>query len=148
VLALRTFVKHNKFMSDPIDHRIFGFQLDGQLRANLYNGVGLPDAGKMYSWAWAPTSEQLSNQLAKLWEQPLSEDEWYVIEELEAADDEFEMACDTCGGDGRDHGSLHAFEPEDCPSCHGTGQESYVPMLTRRPAGREAVNSPTRQEVA
>jgi len=35
------------------DHRIFGFTELGQLRANLYNGAGLPDAGALYSWVWA-----------------------------------------------------------------------------------------------
>jgi hypothetical protein len=137
-------------MSNAIDHRIFGFTELGQIRANLHNGAE-PDAGALYSWVWASTSRQLAYKLAEKWEQSLAEDEWDVIEQLEAAE-ETEAArtidCEDCGGTGRDPGSLSPFEPEDCPACNGTGQESHVPMLARRPAGRQNLNAPARTEVA
>jgi hypothetical protein len=107
--------------------------------------AGMPYAGAMYSWVWAATSEHLADKLAEQWEQPLAKGEVEVIEQLEA--EAAPMACEDCGGTGRDPGSLNPIEPEDCPSCNGTGQELHVPMLARRPAGREVL-APTRQEVA
>src|ERR1700733_7542665 len=132
-------------MINQADHRIFGFTEPGQLRANLYHGTGLPYAGALYSWVWAATSEEIADKLAEQWEQPVTYSEFEVIEQLEA--EAVPMSCDTCGGTGRDPGSLNPIEPEDCPSCNGTGQELHVPMLARRPAGREVL-APTRQEVA
>lgn len=132
-------------MSNAIDHRIFGFTEIGQLRANLYNGAGLPYAGALYSWVWAGTSRQLASKLAEQWEQPLSEGEWDVIEQLEADTEAEPMVCEDCGGSGRDPGGLNPFEPEDCPSCGGSGRET--PTQPRRPAGRQTVNT-GRQEVA
>jgi hypothetical protein len=134
-------------LSTAIDHRIFGFTELGQLRANLYNGAQ-PDAGALYSWVWASTLRHLAHKLDEQWEQPLSESEFDVIEQLDAVDAELSNDCEDCGGTGRDPGSLNPFEPEDCPSCNGTGQESEFPMLTRRPAGRQSLNAPARKEVA
>jgi hypothetical protein len=108
------------------DHRIFGFQIDGQIRANLYNGAGHPEASVMYSWVWADTSSQLAYKLAEQWEQPLNEDEFDALEQLEASHTEsapfiaeFEIDCEECGGSGVDPGGLNAHEPEDCRVCHG-----------------------------
>jgi hypothetical protein len=122
-------------LSTAIDHRIFGFTELGQLRANLYNGA-------------QPDLRHLAHKLDEQWEQPLSESEFDVIEQLDAVDAELSIDCEDCGGTGRDPGSLNPFEPEDCPSCNGTGQESEFPMLTRRPAGRQSLNAPARKEVA
>jgi DnaJ-class molecular chaperone len=105
----------------------------------------VPDAGALYSWVWASTSRQLAHKLDEQWEQPVSEAEFDVIEQLEAETEvELSIECEDCGGSGRDPGSLNAFEPEDCPSCLGTGRE--MPM--RRPAGRQVANPSARQEVA
>jgi len=71
-------------MSNPIDHRIFGFDEHGQLRANLYHGAGQYNAGVFYSWTWAPTSRQLAYKLERQWEQAVTPEEWEWIEELEA----------------------------------------------------------------
>jgi DnaJ-class molecular chaperone len=135
-------------MSNAIDHRIFGFNDLGQLRANLYNGAGMPDAGALYSWVWASTLRQLAHKLDEQWEQPLSESEFEVLEQLEAETEAEPMACEDCGGTGVDPGGLDAHAPEDCPACNGTGQESHVPMLARRPVGRQNFNAPARTEVA
>jgi hypothetical protein len=128
----------------PTDHRIFGFTELGQIRASLFNGAGVPDAGTLYSWVWASTLRQLAHKLAEQWEQPITEAELAVIELLEEAETEAERTID-CSGTGRDHGSLNPFEPEDCPSCAGSGRET--PKQPRRPAGRQTVNT-ARQGVA
>jgi hypothetical protein len=115
------------------DHRIFGFTQEGQLRVNLHNGPGLPASGALYSWLVCATSRQLAHKLAELWEQPLTEDEFDVLEQLETSNAEttpftaeVNIPCEDCGGDGRDRGSLNPHEPEDCPSCHGTGREKLT----------------------
>jgi hypothetical protein len=133
-------------MSNAIDHRIFGFDAQNQLRANLYNGPGHPEAGAFYSWVWAAESSQLAHTLAEQWEQALDAEEWDTIEQLEAAETEAELSitCEECGGSGVDPGGLNANEPEDCRVCHGSGRET--PVLARRPVGRETF--PSRQEVA
>ena len=129
------------------DHRIFGFNELGQLRANLYNGTGLPDTGALYSWTWASTSRQLAHKLAEQWEQPLSDSEFEVIEQLEAETEaEHTIDCEDCGGTGVDPGGLDAHAPEDCTSCGGSGREAHI--LARRPMGRQTANGPARQEVA
>ncbi len=133
-------------LSDAIDHRIFGFTELGHLRANMYNGAGLSDAGALYSWVWASTSRHLAHKLDEQWEQPLTEGEWDVIEQLEAETEaEFSVDCEDCGGAGRDPGSLNPVEPEDCPSCGGSGRET--PMQPRRPVGRLTAST-ARQEAA
>ena len=113
-------------MSNYPDHRIFGFDELNRLRANLYNGPGHPEAGVMYSWVWASTSSQLAYKLAGQWEQPLNEDEFDVLEQLEASNGEaspftaeVKIDCEECGGTGVDPGGLNAYEPEDCRVCHG-----------------------------
>jgi hypothetical protein len=138
---------HNLFMKQvsPADHRIFGFTELGQLRVSLHNSADTLDAGAIYSWI-VGTEHQIVTKLENWYSQPLSAEEWDVIEQLEAETEAEPMACEDCGGTGRDPGSLNAFEPEDCPSCNGTGQESEFPMLARRPAGRQLVAA--RQEVA
>ena len=128
------------------DFRIFGFTELGHLRANLYDGSGLPSAGALYSWAWASTSRQLAHKLDEHWEQPLSESEFDVIEQLEETEAEFSIDCEDCGGTGVDPGGLDAHVPEDCPSCGGSGREARI--LARRPMGRQTTNVPARQEVA
>jgi hypothetical protein len=138
---------------ETADHRIFGFNELGQLRANLYNGAGVPDAGALYSWVCAGTSRQLANKLGEQWEQPLTEGEWDVIEQLEAPTEaEAEMIdCEDCGGTGRDPGSLNPFEPEDCR--HAVARAGKlpcspaVPLAGRRLAqhGRRLHNAPNQQ---
>jgi hypothetical protein len=115
------------------DHRIFGFNELGQVRVNMYHGAGHPYAGAMYSWLVCSGAKQLAYKLADQWEQPLSEDEWDVLEELEHPDVEFspyttesEIDCDECGGSGVDPGGLNAYEPEDCPVCHGTKHQTVT----------------------
>ena len=128
------------------DHRIFGFTELGQLRANLYNGAGLPDAGAFYSWI-VSTEQQMATKLENWYQQPLSAEEWDVLEQLKAETDaELSIDCEDCGGTGRDPGSLNPFEPEDCPYCGGSGRETHIPA--RRPVGRQTANGPARQEVA
>ncbi len=101
------------------DHRIFGFDQRGQLRANLHNSHASHAPGALYSWTWAPTVEQLAGKLSDFWEQPLSDDEFEVLEQLEASNTEFELDCDQCNATGVDPGGLSAVEPEECPACHG-----------------------------
>jgi hypothetical protein len=137
----------NQPQTSTPDFRTFGFTEDGQLRANLYNGTNSPDAGALYSWVCADTDRQLANKLADQWEEPLTDEEWDVLEQLEAAA-EVEIDCEYCGGSGRDPGSLNPFEPEDCPECNGTGRETIAPVSLRRPAGREVAIPSTRKEVA
>ena len=115
-----------KQQSSP-DFRIFGFDEQNRLRANLYNGPGHPEAGAMYSWVWASTSSQLADELEEYWEQSLSESEWDALEQLESCTAEpspfiaeVEIDCEECGGSGVDPGGLNAYEPEDCRVCHGT----------------------------
>ena len=111
------------------DYRIFGFDEQNRLRANLYNGPGHPEAAAMYSWVWASTSSQLAYKLAEQWEQPLSEDEEAVLSELVQFSPfvaEIEQDCEECGGSGVDPGGLNAFEPEDCPVCHGTKRQTVT----------------------
>jgi hypothetical protein len=95
------------------DHRVFGFDQRGQLRANLYNGPGLPHAGALYSWTFAPTFGQLADKLAKIWEQPLSDDEFEMLEEFEASN--AEPRCSTCNG------ANVAMEPYECGTDRETG---------------------------
>ena len=37
-----------------------------------------------------------------------------------------EIACQDCGGKSYDHGSVNPREPEDCPTCHGSGKETIL----------------------
>jgi hypothetical protein len=113
---------------DFSDHRIFGYDLSGQIRVSLFNGPACHAPGQRYSWTWAPTARELAGKLERLWEQPVSDDEWEAIEQLEASMNEVEVSCDDCGGTGIDAGGLSAHEPEDCRSCGGSGQET-VPAL-------------------
>jgi hypothetical protein len=115
------------------DHRIFGFNELGQVRANLYHGSGRPYAGAMYSWLVCSAPKQLVSKLADQWEQPLSEEEFDVLEQLETSSAEpspytaeSEIDCDECGGSGVDPGGLNAYEPEDCPVCHGTKHQTVT----------------------
>jgi hypothetical protein len=116
------------------DHRIFGFTELGQLRANLHNGPDSFAPGALYSWLTSPTVDQLASKLADQWEQPLSEDEFDVLEQLEASMAELELDCDDCGGSGVDPGGLNAYEPEECRMCHGakrmTLADVYASMAT------------------
>lgn len=112
------------------DHRIFGLDLQNRFRANLYNGAGYPEAGKLYSWVTGNSERHLANKLAEQWEQPLTEEEWETLEALQA--ETIEIPCEDCGGSGRAPGGLSAYEPEDCRSCGGSGRESVpatVPAL-------------------
>jgi hypothetical protein len=43
--------------------------------------------------------------------------------QLPLFENEFERVCDDCGGLGFDPGALH--EPEACPTCKGSGNETY-----------------------
>jgi hypothetical protein len=132
----------------PADHRIFGFTELGQLRVSLHNSADTLDAGAIYSRI-VGTEHQIVTKLENWYSQPLSAEEWDTLEQLEAETDaELSIDCEDCGGTRRDPGSLNAFEPEDCPSCNGTGQESELPMFTRRPAGRQSLTAPARKEVA
>lgn len=108
------------------DHRIFGIDGHNRYRANLYHGSGHPCAGSLYSWVTAHSEQALANTLAEQWEQPLSEEEFDVLEELEG--ETLEVSCDDCGGSGVDIGGLSAYEPENCHSCNGTGVET-LPAL-------------------
>ena len=116
------------------DHRIFGFDHQGQLRANLHNGLTSHAPGVLYSWVWAPTSGQLADKLARLWEQPLTEDEWEAVEQLEAANSEFELDCDECAATGIDPGGLNPYEPEECPACHGAKRMTIATVYAPRVA--------------
>jgi hypothetical protein len=115
------------------DHRIFGLDTRGEWRANLYNSPGLPDAGAMYSWTWAPTINQLASRLERLWEQGLSESEWDVLEHLELSMAE-EVDCDECAATGVDPGGLSEFEPEECRACHGAKRMSIASVYAPRVA--------------
>jgi hypothetical protein len=131
--------------SEQADYRVFGITLDGQLRANLHNSAAAPDAGALYSWI-VGTEEQVAEKLRGWYDQPISAEEWDFIEQLEAETEADAMACEDCGGTGRDPGSLNPIEAEDCRSCFGTGRET--PLVARRPARRQGVNVPVWQEVA
>lgn len=39
---------------------------------------------------------------------------------------QIEEECDDSGGSGYDSGSLKPMEPEECPSCHGSGKQMVV----------------------
>jgi hypothetical protein len=78
------------------DHRVFGFTESGHLRVNLHNGLDSQEAGAMYSWVVCATVDQLAGKLEHLWEQPLSDDEFEVLEELEASNSE--SRCSRCNG--------------------------------------------------
>lgn len=137
-------------MKTQADHRVFGFTESGHLRVNLHNGPGLPGPGAMYSWITGPI-EQVANKLEVWYDQPLSTDEADVIEQLEATPEtetELSIVCEDRGGSGRDIGSLNALEPEDCPTCNGTGRETIARASQRRPAGREVAIPSTSKEVA
>ena len=97
------------------DHRLFGFDAVGRVRANLYHGHGFPYAGSLYSWVMGATVEGLANKLERTWEQPLSDAEWDAVQEL---CDSYAAVCATCGGSGADPGAIDpAGEP--CPTCSG-----------------------------
>lgn len=112
------------------DHRIFGFDPRGQLHVRLFHGSGLPYAGALYSWTSASTISQLANKLADLWEQPLTDVEWELLEELEAANSEFEIDCDECAATGINPGGLSAVEPEECPVCQGAKRMTIASVYT------------------
>jgi hypothetical protein len=123
------------------DHRVFGFDQRGQLRANLYNGPELPEAGAMYSWTFAPTSRQLADKLANVWEQPLVDAEWDVLEQLEASNSE--PRCSVCNGadvaieaqefgTDRETGYSDSGEVIHCLDCDA--RERYEPAIPRKPA--------------
>jgi hypothetical protein len=101
------------------DHRIFGYDQRGQLRANLHNSAASHAPGAFYSWVTCTTVDQLASKLADQWEQPLSDDEFEVLEQLEASNAEFELDCDECQATGVDPGGLNPHEAEECPACHG-----------------------------
>ncbi len=90
----------------------------------------------MYSWIWAPTARQLADKLESWNEpsQPLSAQEWDTLEELEASNAEFELDCDECGATGVDPGGLSAFEPEECPACHGAKRMTIAAVYAPRVA--------------
>jgi hypothetical protein len=112
------------------DHRIFGLDQRGQLRANLHNSAASRAPGALYSWTWAPTVKQLAGKLSDLWEQPLSDNEFEVLEQLEASNSEFEIDCDECLATGVDPGGLSAVEPEECPVCHGAKRMTIASVYT------------------
>lgn len=121
------------------DHRIFGFDQRGQLRANFHNGPASYAPGALYSWIVSSTVQQLSDKLAEQWEQPLSDAEWDTLEEIEASMSEVEMDCDDCGGSGVDPGGLNPHEPEACRTCHGSGHitlASFCALQEETPAKR------------
>jgi hypothetical protein len=113
-------------MSNAIDHRIFGLDLQNRYRSNLHHGAGHPYVGQMYSWVVAPSERSLTNKLAEQWEQPLSEEEWETLEALQG--EAIEVSCNDCDGLGVDPGGLSAYEQEDCRSCGGSGRET-IPAL-------------------
>jgi hypothetical protein len=51
-----------------------------------------------------------------------------------------EENCEDCGGSGYDCGGLSAIEPEDCPMCHGSGNQvkvrNYLAEALRIAAGK------------
>jgi len=116
------------------DHRIFGFDSRGQLRANLHNGPDSHAPGALYSWTCAPTSGQLADKLAAFWEQEISAEEFEVLEQLEAANAEFELDCDECAATGVDPGGLSEHEPEECRVCHGAKRVGFATIYAARVA--------------
>jgi hypothetical protein len=56
---------------------------------------------------------------------------------------EVEEKCEECGGSGYDCGSLSPIEPEDCPVCHGSGEQmivhNYLAEALRIAAGNSAM---------
>jgi hypothetical protein len=115
------------------DHRIFGFDQQGSLRANLHKGPGHHEAGAMYSWVVADTARQLASKLERRWEQSVTEDEWECIEALEREyrpereaalpfSDYVEMQCEDCGGRGGDGDDPSVgYVGSECPTCSGSG---------------------------
>ncbi len=126
------------------DHRIFGFDQYGQIRANLHNSPASHAPGAMYSWLTCATVDQLANRLAALWEQPLSQDEFEVLEQLEASNDE--PRCSLCNSANvsiesydfavdRETGYSDSGEVIHCLDCGA--RERYEPetaILPRKPA--------------
>lgn len=108
------------------DFRIFGYDQQNRLRANLYYPAGHPYAGAMYSWLVCRSEREMAYKLAEQWEQSLSEEEFEVLEALEG--EIIEVPCEDCGGSGIDAGGISAVESEDCRSCNGTGRET-IPTL-------------------
>jgi hypothetical protein len=49
-----------------------------------------------------------------------------ALEPLPPLSDLVEIDCQDCGGGGNDPGGLNPHEPEDCPTCHGTGKETIL----------------------
>jgi hypothetical protein len=116
-----------KQQSSTTDHRIFGHDVRGFVRVNLYNGEGHPEAGSLYTWLVFSSEREMAHNLIDKWELPaLTEDEFLTLEALEG--ETAEISCEECRGTGVDPGGLSAYEPEDCRSCHGTGRET-VPAL-------------------
>ncbi len=120
-------------MSNATAHRIFGFDEQSRLRANLYNGVGHPEAGAMYFWVWASTSSRLATKLEGHWEQSVTEDEWECIETLErhytpehkaelSFSEYIEQTCEDCGGRGGDGDDPSVgYVGSTCETCGGSG---------------------------
>jgi DnaJ-class molecular chaperone len=56
---------------------------------------------------------------------------------------EVEEKCEECGGSGYDYGSLSAIDPEDCPTCFGSGKQmivhNYLAEALRIAAGNSAM---------
>ena len=54
-----------------------------------------------------------------------------------------EGQCEDCGGSGYDRGSVHPMEPEDCPTCHGSGKQvvvrNYLAEALRIAAGGSSI---------
>jgi hypothetical protein len=123
-------------LSAQRDQRIFGFTVTGQIRANLHNSPASYAPGALYSWLTCATIDQLAHKLES-WNddpQPVTEEEFDTLEQLEAANAEFEIDCEDCGATGVDPGGLSASEPEECPACHGAKRISlaavYASMVT------------------
>jgi hypothetical protein len=120
-------------VTDNPDHRIFGFDEQNRLRANLHNGPGHCEAGVKYSWVVADTARQLASKLEQRWEEPVTEDEWHCIEALERhytpereaalPFSEFvEVQCEDCGGRGGDSDDPSVgYVGSECPTCCGSG---------------------------
>lgn len=116
------------------DHRVFGFTVTGQIRANLHNSSASYAPGAMYSWIVCATVDQLAHKLAQQWEQEISDAEFETIEQLEASNAEFEIDCDECLATGIDPGGLSEHEPEECRVCHGAKRMSIATAYAPRVA--------------
>lgn len=126
------------------DHRIFGYADGGRIRASMFTGAGHPEAGKLRSWTLAYSEHEMARKLADLFEQPMDEAEYEILELL--AGETEDVPCEDCGGSGVAVGGLSAYEPEDCPECGGSGHQTApatVPALvgfgSQAPAPRIAV---------